>query len=39
MILPEDTRWRVERATQAAVVIDADAYFRAARQAMLRAQH
>jgi phosphatidylserine/phosphatidylglycerophosphate/cardiolipin synthase-like enzyme len=37
--LPEATRWRVERATRAAVVIDADAYFRAARQAMLRAEH
>ncbi len=30
--------WRVERASQLAVVIDADAYFRAARQAMLKAQ-
>ncbi len=37
--LPDRARWRVERATRAAVVIDADAYFRAARQAMLQAQH
>ena len=39
MSLPEAARWRVERADRAAVVIDADAYFRAARQAMLRAKH
>ena len=38
MILPEKTRWRVERATKAAVIIDADAYFRVAREAMLNAK-
>ena len=37
--LPPATRWRSERATRAAVVIDADDYFRAARQAMLNARH
>lgn len=30
--------WRVETATQLSVVVDADAYFRAARQAMLKAK-
>lgn len=39
MKLPADTRWRVEPASRASVVVDADDYFRAARQAMLRAQH
>ena len=39
MTLPEGARWRVERASRAAVVIDADAYFRAAREAMLKARH
>jgi len=38
VILPEKTRWRVERATKAAVIIDADAYFRVAREAMLNAK-
>ncbi|WP_298812060.1 phospholipase D-like domain-containing protein [uncultured Sphingomonas sp.] len=38
MTLPEKTRWRVERATKAAVIIDADAYFRVAREAMLNAK-
>lgn len=38
MTLPERARWRVERASRAAVVIDADNYFRAAREAMLRAE-
>jgi phosphatidylserine/phosphatidylglycerophosphate/cardiolipin synthase-like enzyme len=37
--LPEKTRWRVERASKAAVVVDADNYFRLAREAMLGAQH
>ncbi|WP_375272001.1 phospholipase D-like domain-containing protein [Sphingomonas sp.] len=38
MTLPEKTRWRVERAAKAAVIIDADAYFRVAREAMLNAK-
>lgn len=39
MTIPPQARWRVARATRAAVVIDADDYFRAARQAMLKARH
>ncbi|MDR6788609.1 hypothetical protein J2Y58_001969 [Sphingomonas sp. BE138] len=39
MKIPSDARWRVEQATRAAVVVDADNYFRAARQAMLNARH
>ena len=39
MTLPPRAVWRTERATRAAVVVDADAYFRAARQAMLKARH
>ena len=39
MRLPDDAHWRVERATRASVVVDADNYFRAARQAMLNAKH
>lgn len=39
MSLPERARWRVERASRAAVIIDADAYFRLAREAMLNARH
>ncbi|MBX3595503.1 phospholipase D-like domain-containing protein [Sphingomonas sp.] len=31
--------WRVETASRLSVIVDADAYFRAARQAMLRARH
>lgn len=31
--------WRIERATQATVIIDADDYFKAARTAMLKAKH
>lgn len=38
MSLPENARWRVERATRASVVIDADDYFRIARAAMLNAK-
>ncbi|OWK32517.1 phospholipase D-like domain-containing protein [Sphingomonas mucosissima] len=38
MNLPDETHWRIERATRAAVVIDADAYFRLARAAMIKAQ-
>lgn len=36
---PGETCWKVERADRAAVVIDADAYFRAAREAMIAAKH
>lgn len=39
MTLPPETRWRVEDAARASIVIDADAYFRAAREAMLKARH
>jgi phosphatidylserine/phosphatidylglycerophosphate/cardiolipin synthase-like enzyme len=35
---PTETCWRVERATRATVIIDADDYFRAAREAMLKAK-
>lgn len=38
MNLPEEARWRIERASRAAVVIDADTYFRLARAAMLKAR-
>lgn len=31
--------WRIDRAQRAAVIVDADAYFRAGREAMLAAQH
>lgn len=31
--------WRIERAVKASVIIDADAYFEAARSAMLKAKH
>jgi phosphatidylserine/phosphatidylglycerophosphate/cardiolipin synthase-like enzyme len=34
-----ENSWRVEQATQAAVVIDAEDYFRAAREAMMKARH
>ena len=37
--LPDAAFWRRARATRASVVIDADAYFRRAREAMLNAQH
>lgn len=35
---PTDTCWRVERSTRATVIVDADDYFRAARQAMMKAK-
>lgn len=38
MTLPEDARWRVARATRASVLIDAEDYFRVAREAMMRAR-
>ena len=37
-IIPGETCWRVERATRATVIIDAQDYFRAARQAMMNAK-
>jgi phosphatidylserine/phosphatidylglycerophosphate/cardiolipin synthase-like enzyme len=37
--LPDAARWRVAQATRASVVVDADAYFRLAREAMLNAKH
>ena len=36
---PGDNCWRIEHATRASVIIDADGYFRAAREAMLKAKH
>ena len=39
MTLPAEARWRVEPATRASVIVDADDYFRAAREAMLKAKH
>ncbi|WP_294444102.1 phospholipase D-like domain-containing protein [uncultured Sphingomonas sp.] len=39
MSLPEKARWRVERASRAAVIVDADPYFRVAREAMMNAEH
>lgn len=39
MTLPRGTFWRIERARRASVVIDADTYFRVAREAMLGAKH
>ena len=38
MSLPENTRWRIERANRAAVIVDADDYFRLARAAMMKAE-
>lgn len=32
------THWRIEQATRAAVIVDADNYFNAAREAMLEAR-
>lgn len=39
MTIPDRARWRVARAEKAAVIVDADAYFRIAREAMLAAKH
>lgn len=36
---PGDDCWRIERAGKASVIIDADAYFRHARAAMMKAKH
>ncbi|MET0269442.1 MAG: phospholipase D-like domain-containing protein [Sphingomonas sp.] len=38
ILAPGENCWSVDRATRLSVVIDADAYFAAAREAMLRAQ-
>lgn len=35
---PSDTCWRIEHASRATVIVDADDYFRAAREAMLKAR-
>jgi phosphatidylserine/phosphatidylglycerophosphate/cardiolipin synthase-like enzyme len=37
LLVPGDTCWRIERASRATVVVDAEDYFRAAREAMLKA--
>ncbi|WP_326523938.1 phospholipase D-like domain-containing protein [Sphingomonas sp.] len=39
VLVPGETCWRIERATRATVIVDADDYFRAARAAMLSAKH
>lgn len=39
LLEPGRNCWRVERAEKAGVIIDADAYFKAARGAMLKARH
>ncbi|MEH3047119.1 phospholipase D-like domain-containing protein [Sphingomonas adhaesiva] len=39
MTLPKSSYWRIARATRASVIVDADAYFRRAREAMLNARH
>ncbi|NKC33454.1 phospholipase D-like domain-containing protein [Falsiroseomonas selenitidurans] len=39
LLRPGENCWRVARASRAAVIIDADGYFRAARAAMLAARH
>ncbi len=39
LLQPGRTCWRIETAERAAVIVDADAYFRAARTAMLGAKH
>lgn len=36
---PGDDCWRIERAGKASVIVDADAYFRHARAAMMKAKH
>lgn len=39
ILQPGETCWRVEHANRAAIVIDAQDYFRAVKEAMLEAQH
>lgn len=38
LLRPDHNCWRIERAAKAAVIVDADNYFKAARAAMLRAR-
>ncbi len=38
-LVPGDTCWRIEQATRATVIVDADDYFRTARRAMVAATH
>jgi phosphatidylserine/phosphatidylglycerophosphate/cardiolipin synthase-like enzyme len=38
ILTPGETCWRIEQATRATVIVDADDYFRAARAAMLQAR-
>ncbi len=38
MLEPHRNCWRIERATRASVIVDADEYFRLARAAMLKAR-
>ena len=38
-LVPGENCWRIERATRASVIIDADAYFAIARDAMAKAKH
>jgi phosphatidylserine/phosphatidylglycerophosphate/cardiolipin synthase-like enzyme len=37
-LIPGDNCWRIERAARASVIVDAEAYFRQARAAMMKAQ-
>ena len=37
-LVPGQTCWRIERAARAAVIVDAENYFRAAREAMMKAK-
>ena len=39
LLEPERNCWRIERASRAALIVDAADYFRLAREAMLRARH
>ncbi|HET9509983.1 MAG TPA: phospholipase D-like domain-containing protein [Sphingomonas sp.] len=39
ILVPGQTCWRIEQATRATVIIDADDYFRTARKAMAAAKH
>jgi phospholipase D1/2 len=39
ILIPGKTCWRIERADSMAVIVDADAYFRAVKDAILRARH
>ncbi len=39
LLVPGDTCWRIEQATRATVIVDADDYFRTARKAMVAAKH